>query len=78
MEMSMCVVAALRLLVPLNTFSKDAVISPVECVALSRPHGSENLHLLLPQVLEAGLHQSHLLTPHLGTDGRLIRSNAKP
>lgn len=44
------------------------MISPVESAALFRPHGLENLHLLLSQVLETGPHQSHLLTPHLRTD----------
>lgn len=51
---------------------QDAVVSPVERVALPRPHGPENLHLLLSQVLEAGLHQSHVLTPHLATGRRTL------
>lgn len=40
-------------------------MSPVKCISLSPDHLSENLHLLLPQMFETGLDQSHLLTPYL-------------
>lgn len=43
----------------------DCVNSPVERIALSGNHCSENLGLLNLQMLETDLHQSHLLTPHL-------------
>lgn len=58
----------------MNTFFyRSLAISHAECVALPGQHGSKNLHLLLTQMFETGLHQTHLLTPHLQKKGLTLK-----
>lgn len=66
-----------RLFLLMTEFEWGCVKSPVEREALSGCHSPEDLGLLNLQMCESGLHQSHLLPPHLQNKRQTSRLKQK-